>query len=256
MTVDAGWMFALLLVFVRSSAMFMSSPLFGGSVPARVRVAFCFMFSLCVLPIVQSHLGPIPEDLFSLISAIGREAGIGLLIGLCSQLLLVAAQIAGSLLDMQLGFQMMQMFNPQIGGMASLMGQFKFLLFLVLIFLLNGHHMMLTAFVRSFESNLVFDTQSLATIQAGLVQMLGGACVLAVQIAAPVAAVSFIVDAASGVINKSIPQMPVSMVTLGAKSALGTLALALGLPLMVVAVQSGLAHTGDQLAGLLRLAQR
>lgn len=159
-------------------------------------------------------------------------------------------------MDMQLGFQMMQMFNPQMGGMTSVLGQFKFMLFLVLILVLNGHHMMLTAFVRSFESPVVFDTSNLAAIQAGLVHMLGGACVLAVQIAAPVAAVSFIVDAASGVINKSIPQMPVSMVTLGAKSALGTLTLALGLPLMVVAVQSGLGHTAEELASLLRLAQR
>lgn len=256
MSVDAGWIYGLLLVFVRSSAMFLSSPLFGGSVPARVRLAFCLLFSMCVLPVVQSTLGAPPSDLFSLIAAIGREAGIGLLIGLCIQMLLVAAQIAGSLLDMQLGFQMMQMFNPQMGGMASLMGQFKYMLFLVLIFLTNGHHMMLSAFVHSFESPLVFDTTNLAAIQTGLLQMLGGASVLAIQIAAPVAAVSFIVDAASGVINKSIPQMPVSMVTLGAKSALGALALALGLPLMVVAVQSGLGHTADGLTDLLRLTQR
>ncbi|MBL8059726.1 MAG: flagellar biosynthetic protein FliR [Chthonomonas sp.] len=256
MTTDAGWVYGLLLVFVRSSAMFLSSPLFGGSVPGRVRVAFCFMFSICVLPVVQASIGAPPDDMFSLVAAIAREAGIGLLIGLCTQLLLVAAQMAGGIMDMQLGFQMMQMFNPQLGGMTSLLGQFKFLLFLVLIFLMNGHHMMLTAFVRSFESPIVFDTSNLATIQSGLIQMLGGACVLAIQIAAPVAAVSFIVDAASGVINKSIPQMPVSMVTLGAKSALGTLSLALGLPLMVVAVQSGLGHTSVELAALLRIGQR
>ena len=256
MIVDSAWMYGLMLVFIRSSAMFLSSPLFGGSVPGRVRVAFCFMFSICVLPVVLPTIGAPPEDMYSLVSAIAREAGIGLLIGLCTQLLLVSAQIAGSLMDMQLGFQMMQMFNPQLGGMTSLLGQFKFLLFLVLIFLVDGHHMMLTAFVRSFETPIVFDTANLAAIQSGLVQMLGGACVLAVQIAAPVAAVSFIVDAASGVINKSIPQMPVSMVTLGAKSALGTLALALGLPLMVIAVQSGLGHTAEELAGLLRLAQK
>jgi flagellar biosynthesis protein FliR len=66
---------------------------------------------------------------------------------------------------------------------------------------------------------------------------------LAVQISAPVAAVSFIVDAASGVINKSIPQMPVFMVTMGAKASLGVVALALGLPLLTVATQSGIEHT-------------
>ena len=256
MRADPEWMFALLLVFVRASAMFLASPLFGGSVPGRVRVLFCFMFAVCLVPVVKDHIGAVPPDMYSLMLSVLNEVGVGMIIGLCIQLLLMAAQMAGALMDMQLGFQMMQMFNPQMGGQATVLGQFKFLLFLVLIFLVNGHHMMLTAFVQSYNSEFSFSSQNLGSIKDGLMHMVGSASVLAMQIAAPVAAVSFIVDAASGVINKSIPQMPVSMITMGAKTSLGIMAMALGLPLMVVAVQAGLAHTGEQLAHILTVASR
>ncbi len=256
MKVDELWMYSLLLVFVRSSAMFLASPLFGGSVPARVRVLFCFMFSVCVLPAAKDTIREVPPEMYSLFVAIVSEAAIGLIIGLCIQLLLLAAQMAGAFMDMQLGFQMMQMFNPQMGGQTTVLGQFKFLLFLVLVLLLDGHHMMLNAFVQSYQSPLAFDAQNLNDVKNGLVHFIGGVCILALQISAPVAAVSFIVDASSGVINKSIPQMPVSMVTMGAKTAMGITAIALGLPLMVVAVKNGLAFSGQQISEILTAASR
>ena len=80
--------------------MFLASPLFGGSVPGRVRVLFCFMFSMCVVPVVKGNIGVIPTDMYSLMIAILNEVGVGIIIGLCIQLLLLAAQMAGAFMDM------------------------------------------------------------------------------------------------------------------------------------------------------------
>ncbi len=256
MSVDSVWMFTYLLVFVRASAMFLTSPLFSGSVPARVRVLFCMMFAICITPIAREHVTAVPTEMYGLLAAVVHEAVIGLIIGMCLQILLLAAQMAGSLMDMQLGFQMMQMFNPQLGGQTSVLGQFKFLLFLVLLLIMNGHHMMLNAFVESYSINPNFSSENLAGLKDGLVAFLGSICVLALQIAAPVTAVSFIVDAAAGVVNKAIPQMPVSMVTMGAKTSMGIAAISIGLPLMLVAVQSGVDHTGAKIADLLQIVSR
>lgn len=256
MTIETQWLYAFLLVTVRCSAMMLSSPMFGGAVPARVRMFFCLFFAACVAPMAAETVGPVPADMGVLVMMIAHEALVGLIIGLCMQLLLLAAQMAGTIMDMQLGFQMMQMFNPQIGGAVTVLGQFKFMLFLVLIFLLDGHHMMLNAFVQSYSATISFTPDNLEALKQGFLAFLGGICVLALQIAAPVAAVSFIVDAAAGVINKSIPQVPVYMVTMGAKTAMGIMAIALGLPLMVVAVRSGLEHTEQRIADLLMIAAR
>jgi flagellar biosynthesis protein FliR len=51
--------------------------------------------------------------------------------------------------------------------------------------------------------------------------------------------VCFVVDAAIGIVNKAVPQMPAFLVGLPAKMAMGLLALALSLPTLVSAVQSG-----------------
>jgi flagellar biosynthetic protein FliR len=240
---DESWIFAFFLVFVRSSAMFLVSPLFGASVAPRIRILFCVMFSFALTSIIQPYMPPIPQSIYGLLANVAHEAFVGILIGLSIQLLMMAAQMAGAIMDMQLGFNSMQMFNPNLGTTTTIMGQFHFLLFFVLFLMMNGHHTMIAAFVDSYQMRTAIGLGDLGAAKTGVVTLISTLMLLAVQISAPVAAVSFIVDAASGVINKSIPQMPVFMVTMGAKASLGVVALALGLPLLTVATQSGIEHT-------------
>lgn len=236
--------------------MLLSAPLFGQTTPARIRIFFAGLFAACITPMLLPTLPTPPADMVGLFQDLILEIAVGLIIGLSIQILLLGAQMAGAFMDMQLGFQMMQMFNPMAGGATTLMGQFKFLLFLVMILIMDGHHMMLQAMVESYQLNLQFDAVSLESIRSSMVGFIASICVLSLQIAAPVAAVSFVVDAAAGVVNKSIPQMPVYMVTMGAKTAMGITAIALGLPLMAVAVRSGLDHTGVKIVEILSHAAR
>jgi flagellar biosynthesis protein FliR len=63
---------------------------------------------------------------------------------------------------------------------------------------------------------------------------------LAIQIAAPVLGVSLVIDAALGVMAKAVPQMPVFLVGIPAKTALGLMAVALTLPALTGAVSNGI----------------
>ena len=89
--------------------------------------------------------------------------------------------------------------------------------------------------------------ESLPAVQTGIVQLVTGLSLLSLQMAAPVIAVSLIVDAGLGIVNKAVPQMPAMLVGLPAKVIMGMLALSLGLPAMTGAVSSGV---GAALRGL------
>jgi flagellar biosynthesis protein FliR len=256
MNVDSLWLYSFMMVFVRSSAMFLSSPLFGQSVPPRVRVLFCALFAFCVVGQIQGFYTSLPGDLLAMGTAVLQEAAMGFLIGLTIQFLLMAAQIAGAFMDQQMGFQNSQMFNPQLGTTSTILGQFKFLLFFVMFLIMDGHHQMIIAFFESYRVGSVFTLASLESAQTELVKFLGGLFLLALQIAAPVAAVGFVVDAASGLINKSIPQMQVFMVSMGAKTALGLIVLALGLPLMTMSVRGALNYTETQLEKIVAMTAK
>lgn len=76
--------------------------------------------------------------------------------------------------------------------------------------------------------------------------MLGQLLMLSIQIAAPVIAVTVLIDIASGLVNKAVPQSQPFLLSLPAKLAVGVVVLGLGLPTIVAAVHRGVdvAFTG------------
>lgn len=251
MKLDTPLLFTFALVFVRCSAMLLASPVFGGNTPVTIRVGFATMVSAALTPVMLSHVGHVPTHLYDVGAAVVYEALVGILIGATLHALILAAQMAGAFLDIQVGLSSIQVLNPQTGNPVSLFAQFKYFLAIVLLLLVNGHHAMFQAFVHSYEMSPGLGMASLPGVKDDLVAFVGQLSLLSLQIAAPVAAVCVVVDAAAGIVNKSVPQMQAFLVTLPAKILLGILALSLGLPLLVVAIQNGVEHTFDALSRML-----
>lgn len=247
---DAAYLFTFFLVFVRCGAMLLVAPIVGASTPVQVRIGLAVMCSVAITPLVRPFMGSPPGDLYGLVGAVLYEILAGILIGWCLQLLAVAAQMAGAFLDIQVGLSTVQVFDPQTQSPVSLFAQFKYLLAVVLLLVLDGHHLMFAAFVESYRLGpLGIGDVDQAT--QGFVALVGNLSLLALQIAAPVAGVCVIVDAAAGIVNKSVPQMQAFMVTIPAKLMLGMVTLSLTLPIMATAVKSGVEHTFEALAGIL-----
>jgi flagellar biosynthetic protein FliR len=99
---------------------------------------------------------------------------------------------------------------------------------------------MIEAFAASYRLNVDIGLNSVPKMAQELAVYIGSLSTLAMQIAAPVAATAFVVDAAMGIVNKAVPQMQVYVVTLPAKIAAGMLALAYGLPLLTQGVDAGM----------------
>ena len=250
MTLDAAFLISFFAVFIRCTAMLLSSPLYGAVVPVQVRVFGGAVISLAVLPIVGGHIGPVPENIVDLIFLAGREAILGVTIGLCLQFMTAAIQIAGSFLDYQLGIGSAQLFNPNMNGSATPIGQFKLWLSLVLIFVLDAHHLMFQAFVKSFALPGFFGGDP-GYFVAQVSALFGQLMMLSIQIAAPVVAVTVIIDVAAGIINKAVPQTQPFLLALPAKLALGMIALSVGLPSVAAGVNAGVRITFDHMGRLL-----
>jgi flagellar biosynthetic protein FliR len=136
------------------------------------------------------------------------------------------------------------------GGTSSPLSQFKFLLGLVLLLIMNGHHFMFQAFVHSY-SMAGPGLERIPEMQATLVSFIGQVSLMALQIAAPVAAVSVVVDAAAGLVNKAVPQTQPFLLALPAKLMVGVLALGLGLPAMAAATRFGVDVTFSHMSKML-----
>jgi len=242
-------LFAFLLVFVRCSAMLMSSPVFGAqNTPLPVRIFTTLSISAAITLVVNPAKSAPPADMGAFVLAVGNEAVAGLLLGFFMSLVLQAAQLAGSIMDMQLGLSMSQILNPISGVQVTVLAQFKFMLGTVLYLAMNGHHQLLTAFANSYKTIPAIGVDTMPAIGANLLALVSGVCVLALQIAAPVIAVSLVIDAALGLISKAVPQMQAMVVGMPAKILVGMIALTVSLPALASGIQSGVGYGMDSLA--------
>ncbi len=237
MTLDSALLIAFLAAFLRTSAMVLASPLFTGTgTPTMVRIFFALALSFAISPLLQGHIA-VPAEMYGLAAFGFYEIVCGLMIGFAVQMVLLSAQVAGAFLDIQVGFGLGSVLAPNTSVPATVLSRFKFMMAMVVFISMNGHHLLINALIASYSAS----TQISA--DAGLQMALDGMwkmSLLALQIAIPVAAVSFIVDACLGIVSRAVPQINVLMAGISAKLLVGMLALSLTLPAIAMGVSNGI----------------
>lgn len=251
MNLDSAFVFGFACLFVRCSAMLLSSPLTGGVVPVPIRVFASAVFSLALMPVLQASLPPVPADMYGLVMIVAREAVMGLLIGFCIQILASAFQSAGAILDLQIGLASASVFSPMTGSTDAPFARFKFMLALVMLFAANAHQMMIQAFIKSYSFTPTGGA-GFADSMTQMVSLVGSSLVLALQIAAPAAAVCALIDIAAGLINRAVPQTQPFLLALPTKIALGIGVLSIALPSMTYGVSSGIGMAFDAMFRVLK----
>lgn len=226
----------LILIFVRISGMIVPAPVFGSrNIPGPLKAGLCLLLTITVLPFLADKTAvTIPQTLIPYVYLLLSELIFGLIIGFASSLVFSAVQMTGSLLDMQVGFGVVNIFDPQIGQQVPLIGNFKYILALFLFLTLNGHHILLTAILDSFKlvpiTGIVFNT----SITEMMVNIFSEVFVFAVQITVPVLAAVIITDIALGILARTMPQMNVFVVGVPAKIIVGIFVLSVTLPFFMI----------------------
>lgn len=232
----APQVYAAGLIFARLGAMMMLMPGIGdGSVPARVRLAFAFLFALMMFPVLGGEVGPVPATNGEMFGQILREVLIGLMIGTILRTMLGALGIAGEIVSIQSTLAFSQTTNPGQAQPSTSLSTFLTVMGVALIMAADLHHMFLAAIISSyrlfpFGGDLpVGDAAQLA------VQTTAQAFALGLQLAAPVVVFSLIFNIAAGLVGRVMPQFQIFFVAtpLLVLGSLAIFALSLGVLGMV-----------------------
>ncbi|VBB08080.1 type iii secretion system inner membrane r protein [Lucifera butyrica] len=224
-----------LLIFARVSGIFSTAPIFGSrNVPAYLKAGMSLLFSFLLLPLVRPPAQPIPDVLFAYVIAVVEEFLLGLIFGFASSLVFQAVQAAGTLLDMQIGFGMVNVIDPQSSQQLPLLGNFKYILALLVFLAINGHHVLITALFSSFKLIPPLETVFRVSMSDQIVDMVGEFFVIAVKISLPVLAAVYLTDVALGILARTMPQMNIFVVGIPVKIAVGLFVLSLAIPFYVV----------------------
>jgi flagellar biosynthetic protein FliR len=229
-----------LLVFSRIIGVLTSAPVFGSKViQVYARIGLAILLALFMLPMSVLALSRQPASLLMLAWWVVLELTYGLSAGFVAGLFLQSVQMAGQLIDMQIGFGMVNVFDPQFGQQVPLMGNFQFLLALVVFLALQGHHMLITAMAENFRAvplgvQLQMDSGAMFMVDA-----VANMFVMALRIALPVLGTVLMTDIALGILARIMPQMNVFVVGITGKLVVGLFMMFLILPFYVSFLEVG-----------------
>lgn len=224
------------LVFARVGAVVMLLPGIGEQVvPPRIRLAFAFVLSLALFPIVSPGLPPLPETVGGMGGWVIRETAVGLIIGGMLRMMMAALAVAGEIVALQTTLAFAQTTNPLQAQPGGTLGAFLGLLGVTLVFAADLHHLFVAAIVDSYQ---LFST-SRETPLGDSVQLaiatFGTAFSVGVQLAAPVIVFALVFNIATGFVGRVMPQFQVFFVAAPLNILLGLSVFALSLGVLGLA---------------------
>ena len=199
----ANWLF----VFLRVSAVVMVFPVFSAKhIPARVRVALGALAAFLIAPalpaIALEGLG-----LWPVVGIMIREVINGLVIGFVARMVFHCLDIAGQLVATELGLNMAADVNPFSGVRTELPGLILFYLGAMLFLNLDLHHHLLLGLQQGYQVLPIGTGMLGGPVLDDLTARTSRLFVVALQIAAPIMAVSFVVMLVFALLGRAIPQI-------------------------------------------------
>lgn len=197
------WIF----VFVRVGALIAVFPVFSaGNIPVRVRVALGALTAMLIAP----ALPPMSTDGISLMSVIGimiKEALVGLCLGFVARMVFFMVEIAGNIISVQSGLNMAAQMNPLSGTQTEVPGVLLYYLAAMLFLVLDLHHYLLFALQRGYEWLPIGGAGINAGLLEDVINRTSRLFLVAVQISAPIIAVTFLVMVVFSLIGRAVTQI-------------------------------------------------
>ncbi|PZE22439.1 flagellar biosynthetic protein FliR [Paenibacillus xerothermodurans] len=224
---------SFLLCFCRITSFFVVAPVFSSrNIPNHFKIGLAFFVTLMAYSLVGSS-APVAFDSLYLLS-LCREVLVGVTLGFVAYMFFAAFQIAGSFIDIQIGFGISNVIDPMTGASSPILGNFKYMVAVVLFLSLNGHHSLLKAIIESYEwiplSNDVFSKTYNGQISQFMVQTFSTVFALSLQIAAPIVAALLLTDIGLGLLSRVAPQFNIFVVGAPLKMLIGFMLLIMLFP--------------------------
>lgn len=219
------------LVLTRLSGVLMLMPVLGAkAIPMRIRGLLAVGLTMIIAP-TQWHV-PLPEigSLMQLVVMVGREALIGLSIGLATAILFAGVQLAGQVVSQTAGVSLADVLDPSFESSVSAVTQLMDMLTMAVFVCMGGHRQVFAALLDTFR----WTPAGAATFPEGVVAALtditsqsfaagfraGAPCLLALLLAVLITAI----------VSRTLPQLNVLVLgfNLNAAVLIGGLAVSLG----------------------------
>jgi len=213
---------SMLAIGLRVSGLMIFAPFFSSAViPPRIKIVLAIVTTAVLYPVYGAKVAPVGATEWPMMVA--SETLVGIAIGLATTAVFEAAELAGQVLSVQMGYSLVNILDPNTQVESTVVATLHQSLAMLMFLTLGVHHWILRAVAHSFD----YLPPGTATVNPLLARALlhEGAIVLqlGIQIAAPVLAATLLADLMLGLMGKASPQMPLMLLGPAIKSPLGLL---------------------------------
>ncbi|MDR7869586.1 MAG: flagellar biosynthetic protein FliR [Tissierellaceae bacterium] len=209
--------YRFVLVLVRTTSFIVICPGFSYKGLSNIfKVALSMVLSFLIVNTIPEM--EVIDDIYYLLFMAIEEALLGLAMGYITKLVFAVIEIAGQMVDFQVGFSMASVYDPAIGINASNYGRVYYWLSICVFFILDMHHKVLWAMINSFKLIPIGNVNFTGNGVEGVVRLFTLSFELALNLAAPLIIVVLVTDVVLGIISRTVPQINVLMLGMPLKS--------------------------------------
>lgn len=235
-----AWITPLLWPFLRALALFTALPVLGTrTVPARVRIGLAAFIALCAqasLPAMPS----VPLDSPQAFAMVVQQVVIGLTMGIAVRVVFAAIEFAGELVGLQMGLNFAGFFDPLMASQGTATGKLFGTLTAWLFIVSDGHLLVVSALVQSFQTFAV-GPEPFAFVRAAQPQQWASMIFsTGLQLALPLVGMLLFVNLTLGLVTRVAPQLSIFSIGFPITLGLGLIGLTATLPMLAQPFEAAL----------------
>lgn len=214
-----------LYITARMSGFVLMNPLFGRrNLPGFFRAGFALVLSVFVYSITDQTVA-VPRGLVEVAVRLLLELGLGFALGMVMEVFFYIPQLAGQVVDTQMGMTMSQIYDAGSQSNMSVTGTLLNTLMILLFFAAGGHHTLLRLMLTSGQIVPFGAAHFGQELASAALEFFIEATLLAVKLSMPILAAELMGQLGMGVLMKVIPQINIFAINIDLKVLIGLILL-------------------------------
>ena len=221
----------LILLAFRVGGLVVSSPLFGRiNVPARVKIGLVAALSFLFFTVFPQTTELNYSTLSGFVLVCAGELLLGIALAFITNIFFTLTFTAGQLIDMQIGFGIVNVYDVQNNTQIPMVGNILNLILLLIFFLVDGHQQLVAIVYLTVEKMPIGTLIFSPGIGLAALEIFARSFLLGVMVALPVIASGLTLEIILGVVMRMVPQIHMFVVGVPLKMMIGMLVLTATLP--------------------------
>ncbi|WP_244834847.1 fused FliR family export protein/FlhB family type III secretion system protein [Clostridium sp. BJN0001] len=239
--VDSTYFLALFLIFLRLTSYFIVVDVFFPSgTPKVLKGVLGIIIAYGIIGGVDASVVNSINSNYLLIFSAVSEILSGLILGFLTNIIFLSVKFAGGWMDIHAGFSMVSVLDPTTQMNSTLLGNFSYMIAMMIFFIVDGQEIVLGLLAKSFEIVPLGHTIVYSETLSAIIKTIFHFFALGMEIAIPVVLIIVMIDVCLGLISRTVPTIPIMIFGMPIKNALGLVTFLIIMPLITKIVSSAI----------------